>query len=124
MNMERNLSTLVLGASPNPERYSHRAVEMLRGDGYPVHAFGLRKGTIADVTIETGDWTGLQVDTVTLYVGPARQEGLLEGLRALGPRRVIFNPGTENPNLEKALKSEGLEVIQACTLVLLRSGAY
>jgi predicted CoA-binding protein len=97
---------------------------MLRSHGHPVRAFGLRAGTIADVAIETGDWSTLKVDTVTLYVGPTRQEGLLEGLLKVRPRRVIFNPGTENPKLEEALNSAGLEVIQACTLVLLRSGAY
>ncbi|MBP7204031.1 MAG: CoA-binding protein, partial [Propionivibrio sp.] len=64
------------------------------------------------------------VDTVTLYVGPKRQEGLFEQLRAIHPRRVIFNPGTENPDEYEGLRAAGIEPTEACTLVLLRTGQF
>lgn len=116
--------TLVIGASTNPERYAHRAITQLRAYNHPVIAYGLKTGIVVDVTIETEwnpDW---QVDTVTLYLNPTRQEDFYDRILALQPRRVIFNPGTENPLFEKLLHKAGIETEEACTLVLLSLGRY
>lgn len=117
-------NTLVIGASSNPERYSFRAIMSLRAKNHPVIAYGLKTGTVAGVTIETEwnpDWL---IDTVTLYLNPARQEAFYDRVLALHPRRVIFNPGTENPVFEELLHKAGIETEEACTLVLLSLGQY
>ncbi len=118
--------TLVIGASTKPYRYSYRAISMLRERHFPVLAYGLRKGKVAGVEIQT-DQEAIQdpeLDTVTLYVGPRNQDGLLEWLLELNPRRVIFNPGTENPELAHQLQENGIEPVAACTLVMLASQQY
>lgn len=116
--------TLVIGASENPERYSNRAVLMLRSRGIPVYAVGLRAGLIGDVPVQTGKPDFSDIDTVTLYLGPSRQREVEDYIIGLCPRRVIFNPGTENPPFEQRLRDSGILVEEACTLVLLSTGAY
>lgn len=116
--------TIVVGASPNPMRYSNRAVEMLRSADHPVEAVGLREGQISDVQITKELKPFKDVDTVTLYVGPKNQAYWKEYIKGLKPKRVIFNPGTENGDFQKELTKEGIEVEEACTLVLLSMGSY
>jgi len=116
--------TLVLGASEKTDRYSNMAVRSLRRHGYDVLAVGNRPGKIVDVEIMTGTPDLNGVDTVTLYLSPANQRPLYPYLLSLGPRRVIFNPGTENPELEQLLSEKGSETLEACTLVLLNTGQY
>ncbi len=119
-------NTLVIGASNKPQRYSNRAIHMLSDAGHPVQAYGLRAGEVAGISIHTdqAEISSEEVDTVTLYVGPQNQAGLLDWLTELKPSRVIFNPGTENPPLAKALKSQDIETIEACTLVMLSTRQY
>jgi predicted CoA-binding protein len=116
--------TLVLGASPNAERYSFLATQLLNEKGYAVYPFGIKKGQIGNLSI-LNEWpkTG-SIDTVTLYVGPAGQLAYYEPIIQLAPRRIIFNPGTENPELEALAQSNGIETLEACTLVLLKTGQY
>jgi predicted CoA-binding protein len=116
--------TLVIGASENTARYSNMAIHRLRQKGLPVHAVGLRKGMVADVMIDTGHPDYSDIDTVTLYVGPQHQHEIMDYVIALKPRRVIFNPGTESFVFEEKLKSNGIEVLEACTLVMLGTGQY
>ena len=116
--------TLVIGASLNPQRYSNLAILRLRHYNHPVLAIGLRQGTIGDVIIETGHPLFNDVDTVTLYINPERQTEYYEYIISLKPLRVIFNPGTENPGLEKKLTDAGIESVEACTLVLLSIKQY
>lgn len=116
--------TVVIGASPNPARYSHLAIERLAAKGVPTRAIGLRKGDVGNVPIEIEKNHIENVDTVTLYVGPRHQEHWKDYIITLAPRRVIFNPGTENFELEKELEAKGIETERACTLVLLGSGLY
>ena len=116
--------TLVLGASTNPERYSHMAVLMLRNNGREVVAVGPKQGRIGDVEIRTELPEDAGVDTVTLYLGPANQPAYYDRILALSPRRIIFNPGTENPEWEAMAASKGIQAQRACTLVLLSTGQY
>ena len=117
-------TTLVVGASTNENRYSFQAVKQLRANDYPVIAFGLRTGEIFGVPIETQwqDWKN--IDTITLYVGPSNQSDLFEKIMLVQPKRVIFNPGTENMLLAEKLSSHGIHVVEACTLVLLTTRQY
>ena len=118
-------NVIVIGASANEERYSNKAMKMLAEHGHnpipvaPAVDTILGRKTYAKATDVPG-----KIDTVTMYVGPARQSGIIEQILALKPRRAIFNPGTENPDAYDRLKAAGIEVVEACTLVLLRTGQY
>lgn len=116
--------TVVIGATENPARYANQATRSLLRYGHAVELIGLRAGTIAGHTIQTGQPTLNDVDTVTLYVGPQNQATLYDYVKAMKPRRVIFNPGTENPVFERELQQAGIESIEACTLVMLSVGNY
>lgn len=117
-------NTLVIGASVNPARYSHMAVKKLRLYGHPVWAIGLRPGIIDGVVIQTGFPALRQIDTVTLYINPTHQIDYYDYIINLKPRRIIFNPGTENPTLEQLALNQGIECLRACTLVLLSIGQF
>lgn len=116
--------TLVLGASLNEARYSNIAIHRLRGKDIPVVAFGLREGTVNDIVIDTEKKDYENIDTVTLYLNPKRQEEYYDYIVSLNPKRVIFNPGTENFKFEKLLRKKGIEAEVACTLVLLSINQY
>ena len=116
--------TVVIGASSNPDRYSNRAVRKLKDYGHEVVAVGLRKGEIDGVPIHADKPFVEDVDTVTMYVGPQNQPPLYDYILSLKPKRIIFNPGAENGELEKMAVEKGIEVEEACTLVLLSIGEY
>jgi predicted CoA-binding protein len=116
--------TLVIGASENPERYSNKAVDSLLRHQHEVVAIGQRKGMIAQVPIETEHPAWTDIDTVTLYLNPNNQKPLYDYILSLKPRRIIFNPGTENPELERMAQAQGINTMEACTLVLLATGQY
>ena len=119
-----NKPTLVVGASTNPDRYAYKAITQLRANQHSVVAYGLKKGTVSDVAINTELPTPNSIDTITLYVGPERQAELIIPLLNLNPRRIIFNPGTENPLFEEKAQAAGIRTERACTLVLLATHAY
>lgn len=116
--------TVVLGASENPSRYSYLAVERLREKGYPVIAIGRKAGAIGDTPIVTGHPQIADVDTVTLYLNPQLQESEYDYIILLNPKRVIFNPGTENDTLMELLEQNHIQGIEACTLVMLGTGQF
>ncbi|MEL6810399.1 MAG: CoA-binding protein [Bacteroidota bacterium] len=116
--------TLVLGASTNPSRYANIAMHRLVGRSHPVVAIGLKEGTVAGVDITSKMEPFENVDTVTLYIGPKHQPDYYEYILSLQPKRVIFNPGTENPELYQLLKENDIEAEVACTLVLLGTDQY
>lgn len=116
--------TLVLGASLNPSRYSNFAITRLVKNGHPVVAVGLRKGVVDGVEIETEKLPFQDVDTVTLYLNAKRQQEYYDYILSLKPERVIFNPGTENPELYDLLRNKGIFFENACTLVMLSSHQY
>ena len=116
--------TLVLGASTNPERYAYKAIEKLRLYKHPVVAIGLKKGTVADVEIEMMGEKKEEIDTITLYVGPQNQPVYYDYILHTQPRRIIFNPGTENFELITMAEKQGISCLEACTLVLLATNQY
>ena len=122
--MAMGKKTLVLGASENPSRYSNRAILNLRRKGHEVVAIGRRKGQVMDVEIETGQRPVEGIDTVTLYLNPDNQQPYIDYILSLKPKRIIFNPGTENIQLEALAEEAGIEAQEACTLVLLSIGRY
>ena len=116
--------TLVLGASTNPSRYSYLAIHRLIDHGHEVVPIGIKKGEVAGISIlEKFDEVDA-VDTVTLYVGPQNQAQYHDQILDLKPKRVIFNPGTHNHKLIEALEENGIEAVDACTLVMLSAGTY
>ena len=122
--MAQQKTTLVIGASPKPERYSNAAVKLLQAYGHPVIALAKRAGFIGSVPIRTNVPADEPIHTVTLYVGPQHQPEYYDFLLKLKPRRVIFNPGTFNEELENMLQKEGIEPVEHCTLIMLRSNEY
>jgi uncharacterized protein len=116
--------TLVLGASANPSRYSYLAIQRLRAHQHPVVAVGKRTGTVADVEISRDKVEDAEVDTVTLYLNPANQVEYYDYILNLHPRRIIFNPGTENDELIKKAEEKNIRPVIACTLVMLGTGQY
>jgi len=116
--------TLVIGASENPERYSAKAIKALVSHNHEVVAIGLREGEVAGVPFNSLKKEFDNIDTVTLYVGPKNQPEYYEYIVGLKPQRVIFNPGTENPEFIEQLKAADIYPEIACTLVLLATGQY
>jgi len=116
--------TLVVGASLKTSRYSNVAINRLVGHDHPVVAIGLREGEVAGVDITKEKESFTAIDTVTLYLNPQRQEEYYDYIISLKPKRVIFNPGTENPEFYTMLEKNAIEVEVACTLVLLGTNQY
>lgn len=122
--MNEKKKTLVLGASDNPARYSYLAVQRLRSNGHPVVGIGRKNTKVADVNIEKEKVPVTGVDTVTLYLNPTHQQEYYDYIMSLNPKRIIFNPGTENDTLVKLAKEKNIRTLEACTLVLLATGQY
>ena len=116
--------TLVLGASGNPSRYSYLAMNRLKAHKHPVVAVGRREAEVAGIHIAKSPVVEEGVDTVTLYLNPTHQKEYYNYILDLHPQRIIFNPGTENPELMKMAKEAGIEPVVACTLVMLATGQY
>ena len=119
------IKTLVLGASPNPARYSYAAITSLVQAGHQTVAIGLRKGVVAGIEIKTSQVFPIHdLDTITLYVGADRQPPLYDYIFELQPKRIIFNPGAENAQLARLAKEHGIETVYGCTLVMLSLDSY
>lgn len=116
--------TVVVGATDNPARYAYRAVHKLKQYGHEVVPVGIRRGEVAGLPIDTERQDVANVDTVTLYVGPQNQPGWYDYILNLKPKRIIFNPGTENPELEQKAAAQNIETLYHCTLVMLSVGEY
>ncbi len=122
----RDKKTLVIGGSENPARYSNMAIRSLRRNGVEVMSFAKRMGKVVDVDvdIEIEFPEKNDIHTVTMYVGAQRQSEYYSRIIELNPKRVIFNPGTENDEFTEMLENKGVEAIVACTLVMLSTGQY
>ncbi|MEY8847454.1 CoA-binding protein [Psychroserpens sp. XS_ASV72] len=119
-----NKKTLVFGASLKPMRYSNIAINRLVQNKHDVVAYGLKEGVVAGITIDTDLKSYENIDTITLYLNPQRQKPYYDYLISLQPERIIFNPGTENPEFQKLLQDNDIEFEVACTLVLLGTNQY
>ncbi|MEZ4804003.1 MAG: CoA-binding protein [Bacteroidia bacterium] len=126
MNSNESKATLVIGASENPNRYSNMAIKLLKAKGFLVEALGKRTGEVSGIPIQTESKCEnfSQIDTITLYINPKIQLKYYEFIMELKPKRVIFNPGTENADLQEHLSERGIDWEEACTLVLLHSKQY
>ena len=118
------MKTLVIGATTNKDRYAYKAIQSLIDKSHQVVAIGTKEGMALDVNIETSKLPFTGIDTVTLYLNPKNQEEYYDYIISLKPRRVLFNPGTENPAFYKILKQNNIEFEIACTLVLLATNQY
>jgi uncharacterized protein len=116
--------TLVLGASDNPERYSYLAIKRLIAHQMPVVAVGRKQAEVAGVTIHESPQPFSDIDTVTIYLQAKNQVAYYDYLFSLAPKRLIFNPGAENDELSDLARARGIEVMDACTLVMLQTGQY
>ena len=118
------MKTLVIGATTNKDRYAYKAIQSLINKTHQVVAIGTKEGMALDVKIETTKFPFTGIDTVTLYLNPKNQEEYYDYIISLKPRRVLFNPGTENPAFYEILKQNNIEFDVACTLVLLATNQY
>jgi hypothetical protein len=116
--------TLVLGASANPARYSFLAINKLREHNHAVIAVGKRTALVADVPVQDKTQQIEDLDTVSIYLNKSNQKNYYDYILSQHPKRVIFNPGAENPEFELALSNKGIKAVEACTLVLLATGQY
>jgi len=119
--------TVIIGATPNPSRYAYLAANMLTEYGHDIVPMSINKGgqvAGTDIVDLNAKPAISGVDTVTLYIGPQRQPEWYDYILSLKPKRIIFNPGTENDEFEKKAEAQGIEATEACTLVLLRSRQF
>jgi uncharacterized protein len=118
--------TLIVGATDNTSRYAYLAAQMLTEYGHEIIPIGIKTGKIFEREIlDIKKRPAIQkVDTITLYIGPQHQPEWYDYLIGLKPKRIIFNPGTENPAFEKMAKEQGIDTLEACTLVMLRTRQY
>ncbi|CAG5069461.1 hypothetical protein DYBT9623_02197 [Dyadobacter sp. CECT 9623] len=116
--------TLIIGATSNPSRYAYLAAQKLRNYGHPIILVGRKKGSALgeEIHLEKTNWE--DVDTVTLYINPSHQPEYYDYIVSLNPKRVIFNPGTENPDFKNILLAKNIIPIEGCTLVMLSIGQY
>ena len=116
---------MIIGASPKPDRYANKAQRLLKDFGHttvPINP--IQEEILGDEVLKSpSDYQG-DIDTVTLYVRPERLEPILEEVLSVQPKRVIFNPGTEDRQLQQRVRDAGIEATEACTLVLLNTGQY
>jgi predicted CoA-binding protein len=122
----RNKKTVIVGSTTNPGRYAYMAAGRLDAMGYEIVPLGIRKGQVFGkdiLDIRTRPSVD-DVDTITMYIGPQRQPEWIDYLLSLKPKRIIFNPGTENDEFVRRAEASGVETVEGCTLVMLRSGQY
>lgn len=117
-------STLVIGASLKESRYSNICVRTLVSGQFPVTAIGLREGLIDETPVQTGFPKLQNIHTVSLYLGPDNQKSWYKYIMELNPERVVFNPGAENDEFEEMLTEAGVEVVEGCTIVMVKGGTF
>ncbi len=115
---------VVLGASPNPDRFSYKAVRSLLRHTHQVVAIGKKAGMIGDVPIQTGQPVLNNVHTVLMYLAPYHQGEIFDYVISLRPKRIVFNPGTESVEFEEILESYNVEIVHDCSLVMLATGRF
>jgi predicted CoA-binding protein len=124
VELQTNKKTMVLGATPDASRYANLAANRLVRSGHTIVNVGIKTGEVAGVPIEKAETIHNDIDTITLYVGPINQPALYDYILNTHPKRIIFNPGTENSELRRMANDKGIETEYACTLVMLSVGQY
>lgn len=124
--MKDQKKTVIIGATPNPARYAYRAAQMLTSYGHPIVPLSIKRGTVAGEEIQDlrSKPAINDVDTVTLYIGPRNQPEWYDYILSLAPKRIIFNPGTENSSFIQLARERGIEPVTGCTLIMLQVGTY
>jgi predicted CoA-binding protein len=123
--MTSEKTTLVLGASPKPDRFSYKAILALQRKNIPVVALGKRKADVNGLSIMIGMPADIgKIHTITLYMSSKNQIEYYDYILSIQPKRIIFNPGTENPELAEAASLKGIEVVNDCILVMINSGKF
>lgn len=120
------MKTVVIGATPNPSRYAYIAAHSLKANKHEFVPVGIKRGEVhGQPILNINDKPDIKdVDTITMYIGPQRQTPWYDYILSLKPRRIIFNPGSENPEFARLAEQQGVEVLEACTLVMLRTNQY
>ncbi|MBV6643685.1 MAG: CoA-binding protein [Cyclobacteriaceae bacterium] len=123
---EDKKNTVIIGATPNPTRYAYFAAQRLNQHDHPIIPVGIKKGQVEKIDIlDLRSRPSLSnVDTVTMYINPTHQVEWEDYILSLNPKRIIFNPGTENPSFAARANKRGIETLNACTLVMLSTGTY
>lgn len=116
--------TLILGATTNPSRYAYLAASRLVNAGHQIVNVGVKSGEVAGQPIQSFQNIQSDIDTITIYLGPQNQKEYYKYILETNPKRIIFNPGTENPELAELAQNQGIETLEACTLVLLSTNQY
>ena len=116
--------TIILGATPNTQRYAFEAAKRLNEEGIDFIPIGIKRGEVFGHKIINEKKIFQNIDTITLYIGPSKQEEWTEYILKTKPGRLIFNPGTENNLLAEKARKIGINVVFACTLVMLSIGSY
>jgi uncharacterized protein len=118
--------TVILGATTNPQRYAYLAAERLTNHDHEIVPISIKSGEVFGKKIlDLKEKPALEdIDTITMYIGAHNQKEWEEYILSLHPKRIIFNPGSENPHLKKSAKEQGIEVLEACTLVMLGTGQF
>jgi predicted CoA-binding protein len=124
MEVNKKKKTLVLGGSIKPERYANKAIKKLREHGHPVVSVGLNEGTVLDVKIQNGSPDFKDIHTVSLYLSPKNQVQYYDYIFSLKPKRIVFNPGTENTELSELALKKNIHVVEHCTLILLDTNTF
>ena len=118
------MKTLVVGVAAGADRYANMAVSRLKSGGHEVVALGINAGEEQGIQILTGTPEIEDVHTISLYINPTRQGPMIDYLLSLKPQRIIFNPGTENPDFMSRAEAQGIEAVHGCTLVMLGTGQF
>jgi predicted CoA-binding protein len=121
---QNSKKVMVIGASENPLRYSNIATIRLLQNNHEVVPVGIKEGMINGAKILVGKPVVENIDTVTLYINPGIQKEYYDYVLRLNPKRIIFNPGTENSEFEKLASEKGIETVEACTLVMLSTKVF
>ena len=122
--MREDKKTMVLGVSPDPGKRAHQVCKKLLEKGHTIIPLGIRPGKVNDISILTEKTQPEEVHTIVIYLRASRQKDWISFILASNPKRIIFNPGAENPELDKIAKEKEIEVLNECTLLMLSSNRY
>ncbi|MGM0612939.1 MAG: CoA-binding protein [Bacteroidota bacterium] len=122
--MKEDKKTIVLGVSPDPKKRAHRVCKKLMEKGHTIVPLGIREGKVNNIPIITNTNNPQKAHTIVIFLRASRQKAWLSYILASNPKRIIFNPGSENPELVEIAKEREIDVLYGCTLLMLSSNRY